>query len=68
MQVGRSLALALIISLLAPLAAEAQTAKIRLSQIPSLCIATQYAAEELLRGEGFTDWRFLNELKKEPKG
>ena len=36
-----------------------ETTRIRLSQIPSLCIAPQYVAEELLRGEGFTDVQYI---------
>ena len=32
-----------------------ETTRIRLSHIPSICLAPQYAAEELLRGEGFTE-------------
>jgi NitT/TauT family transport system substrate-binding protein len=36
-----------------------ETTRIRLSQIASLCIAPQYVAEELLRGEGFTDVQYI---------
>src|SRR5437867_1109742 len=36
-----------------------ETTKIRLSQIASLCIAPQYAAEELLRVEGFTNVQYI---------
>ena len=32
---------------------------VRLSKIPGVCIAPQYAAEELLRAEGFTDVRYV---------
>jgi NitT/TauT family transport system substrate-binding protein len=32
---------------------------VRLSKIPGICIAPQYAAEELLRAEGFTDVRYV---------
>jgi len=39
-----------------------ETTRIRLVQTPSMCQAPQYVAEELLRGEGFTD---VNYLKKE---
>jgi NitT/TauT family transport system substrate-binding protein len=102
---------------LRPIASDAEpppeTKRIRLPNRPSLCEAPTYVAEELLRGEGFTDiayvkkeekwreydpedavrfyalrlyeggmiksspqkilaqgtdWRFLNELKKELKG
>ena len=36
-----------------------ETTRIRLSQIPGICIAPQYVAEELLRGEGFTDVEYV---------
>jgi NitT/TauT family transport system substrate-binding protein len=36
-----------------------ETTTIRLVKSPSLCIAPQYAAEELLRAEGFTDIRYI---------
>jgi len=44
-----------------PAAAEPppETTRIRLSQIPGICIAPQYVAEELLRGEGFTDVQYV---------
>src|SRR5437773_845166 len=44
-----------------PAAAEPppETTKIRLAQIPGICIAPQYVAEELLRGEGFTDVQYV---------
>jgi NitT/TauT family transport system substrate-binding protein len=47
-----------------PVAAEPppETTRIRLAQTPSMCQAPQYVAEELLRGEGFTD---VDYLKKE---
>jgi NitT/TauT family transport system substrate-binding protein len=47
-----------------PVAAEPppETTRIRLVQTPSMCQAPQYVAEELLRGEGFTD---VDYLKKE---
>jgi NitT/TauT family transport system substrate-binding protein len=32
---------------------------VRLSKIPGICIAPQYAAEELLRAEGFADVRYV---------
>src|SRR6267143_990781 len=40
-----------------PAAAEPppETTRIRLAQIPGICVAPQYVAEELLRGEGFSD-------------
>jgi NitT/TauT family transport system substrate-binding protein len=40
-----------------------ETTTIRLSKIPGICIAPQYAAEELLRAEGFTEVRYA---KTEP--
>jgi NitT/TauT family transport system substrate-binding protein len=45
----------------ASLAAEPppETATIRLSRIPGICIAPQYVVEELLRAEGFTDIRYI---------
>ena len=45
----------------APLADEPppETTTVRLAKIPSICIAPQYAAEELLRAEGFTDVRYV---------
>lgn len=44
-----------------PAAAEPppETTRIRLAQIPGICIAPQYVAEELLRGEGFTDVQYV---------
>jgi NitT/TauT family transport system substrate-binding protein len=36
-----------------------ETTRIRLSHIPSICLAPQYAAEELLRGEGFTEVQYI---------
>jgi len=36
-----------------------ETTRIRLSHIPSICLAPQYAAEELLRGEGFTEVQYM---------
>jgi NitT/TauT family transport system substrate-binding protein len=36
-----------------------ETTTIRLVKSPSLCVAPQYAAEELLRAEGFTDIRYI---------
>jgi NitT/TauT family transport system substrate-binding protein len=45
----------------APVAAEPppETTRIRLVQTTSMCQAPQYVAEELLRGEGFTDVQYL---------
>ena len=44
-----------------PLAAEAspETTRIRLQQVPGICIAPQYIAEELLKAEGFTDVEYV---------
>ena len=36
-----------------------ETAKLRIVREPSICIAPQYAAEELLRGEGFADVEYV---------
>ena len=38
-----------------------ETTRIRLNKIRSLCLAPQYVAEELLRGEGFTDIQYVGE-------
>jgi hypothetical protein len=49
-----------------------ETTRLRLVQRSVICSAPIYVTEALLRDEGFlaqgTDWRFLNELKKELKG
>lgn len=44
-----------------PVAAEGppETTRIRLIQIPGICVAPQYVAEELLKGEGFHDVQYL---------
>jgi NitT/TauT family transport system substrate-binding protein len=36
-----------------------ETARVRLIQIPGICIAPMYVAETLLRNEGFTDVQFV---------
>ena len=36
-----------------------ETTRIRLVSIPGVCVAPQYVAEELLRGEGFTDVQYV---------
>src|SRR5918999_5701167 len=36
-----------------------ETTKLRLIQVPTVCYAPQYVAEELLRGEGFTDLQYI---------
>ena len=44
-----------------PAAAEPppETTRIRLAQIPGICVAPQYVAGELLRSEGFTDVQYV---------
>jgi NitT/TauT family transport system substrate-binding protein len=36
-----------------------ETTRIRLTSIPGVCVAPQYVAEELLRGEGFTNVQYV---------
>jgi NitT/TauT family transport system substrate-binding protein len=36
-----------------------ETATVRLAKIPGICVAPQYAAEELLGAEGFSDIRYV---------
>ena len=36
-----------------------ETTTVRLAKVPSICVAPQYVAEELLRAEGFTDVRYV---------
>lgn len=36
-----------------------ETRKLRLIHVPTVCFAPQYMAEELLRGEGFTDIQYI---------
>jgi NitT/TauT family transport system substrate-binding protein len=36
-----------------------ETTTVRLLKFPGICIAPQYVAEELLRGDGFTDIRYI---------
>ena len=36
-----------------------ETTRLRLSQIPGICVAPQYVAEGLLRAEGFTDVEYM---------
>jgi NitT/TauT family transport system substrate-binding protein len=38
-----------------------ETTTVRLAKNPGICIALQYVAEELLRAEGFTDVRYVEE-------
>ena len=51
----------LVYGTLAPAAAEAppETTSIRLFRTPSICVAPQFVAEELLRSEGFTEIKYL---------
>src|SRR5256886_12142963 len=59
---GVTLASAGLLGLTAePAAAEPppETKRIRLVRIPSICRAPQYVAEDLLRGEGFTDVEYI---------
>jgi NitT/TauT family transport system substrate-binding protein len=37
-----------------------ETRTIRIARVPALCVAPTYVAEELLRGEGFTDIRYID--------
>jgi NitT/TauT family transport system substrate-binding protein len=37
-----------------------ETTAVRLGRIPGICIAPQYVAEELLKGEGFTDVQYVD--------
>jgi NitT/TauT family transport system substrate-binding protein len=37
-----------------------ENASVRLLKFPGICIAPQYLAEELLRGEGFTEIRYID--------
>jgi NitT/TauT family transport system substrate-binding protein len=36
-----------------------ETKRIRLAQVPAICLAAQYVAEELLASEGFTDVQYV---------
>src|SRR2546423_5177730 len=36
-----------------------ETSRLRLLQYPGICFAPQYVAEDLLRGEGFTDVQYM---------
>ena len=51
-----------------PLAAEGppETTTIRLANIGGICLAPQYAAEELLRAEGFSEIRFVETVSGIP--
>src|SRR6266540_762559 len=58
--VGRSLPSAPVIGEPPP-----ETTKLKMDQRPSICVAPQYVAEELLRGEGFTEVQYIK--KQGPK-
>ena len=36
-----------------------ETTRIRIAKVPAICLAPMYVAEELLRGEGFTDVQYV---------
>ena len=38
-----------------------ETTRLRLGKVPSICLAPQYVAEELLRGEGFSHIQYVGE-------
>src|SRR5262245_3398587 len=40
-----------------------ETTKLKLDHRPSICVAPQYVAEELLRAEGFTDVQYIKKLR-----
>jgi NitT/TauT family transport system substrate-binding protein len=44
-----------------------ETTSVRLSKTPSICIAPQYIADELLRAEGFTDIRYVDLGQSTPR-
>jgi NitT/TauT family transport system substrate-binding protein len=39
-----------------------ETTQIRLTQVSGICVAPQYVAEELLRGEGFTEVQYVQAI------
>jgi len=39
--------------------ADLETTTVRIANVPGICIAPQYVAEDLLRAEGFTDVRYV---------
>jgi NitT/TauT family transport system substrate-binding protein len=39
-----------------------ETTRIRIAQVPSVCVAPQYVAAELLRSEGFADVQYVESL------
>jgi NitT/TauT family transport system substrate-binding protein len=44
-----------------------ETTSVHLSKTPSICIAPQYIADELLRAEGFTDIRYVDLGQSTPR-
>jgi NitT/TauT family transport system substrate-binding protein len=38
-----------------------QTTSVRIGKSPGICVAPEYLAEELLRAEGFTDVRYVEQ-------
>ena len=44
-----------------------ETTSVRLSKTPSICIAPQYVADELLRAEGFTDIGYVDLGESTPR-
>jgi len=44
-----------------------ETTSVRFSKTPSICIAPQYIADELLRAEGFTDVRYVDLRQSTPR-
>ena len=44
-----------------------ETTSVRLSKTPSICVAPQYIADELLRAEGFTDIRYVDLGQSTPR-
>jgi NitT/TauT family transport system substrate-binding protein len=45
-----------------------ETTKIRLVQIPSICLAPEYVAEEMLWAEGFVDVQYIKKENDPLKG
>ena len=51
----------------APAAEEAlETTSVRIAKDPGICVAPQYIAAELLRAEGFTDVRYVEDRPAPP--
>ena len=45
-----------------------ETTTVRIAKYPAICLAPEYVSEELLRAEGFTDIRFVEESPFVPVG